>query len=93
MAFQIQKSRATTIMSCRRQDVLDTIDQCTNGEIKFDDVKQARIAEREGRRRRRRELRSKLGKNLHCEGLSSDDELLQSADIELQSEKGTYMKG
>lgn len=74
-------------MNRRRQDVLDTVHECSDD--KGDEGRQARIVERDGRRRRRRELRSKTtGRNVYYEGQSSDDEILQSMKMKFQSEIG-----
>lgn len=87
-AFEVEKKRSDIIMSRRRQDLLDTIEECTL--TTSDPARQARVVEREGRRRRRREARHKAQGTLgqHYEGMSSDDELLKSVENKLLSETG-----
>ena len=85
--FEIEKKRSDIIMARRRQDLLDTIEECTLATS--DPARQARVVEREGRRRRRREARQKAQRNVgHYEGMSSDDELLKSVENKLLSETG-----
>lgn len=66
--------------------------ECSGKATDLDQITHARIVEREGRRRRRRELRSKKQPNVevHFEGQSSDDEILQSTKVQFESEKGEY---
>ena len=71
-------------------------DECSGKPSTLDQVCHSRIVEREGRRRRRRELRSRsqtkiTSSDMHNEGQSSDDELLESTKIKLQSELGKYI--
>lgn len=50
--------------------------------------RQKRSVEREARRRRRREKRQKDGVTNHEEGVSSDDELLETNRLKFLSDKG-----
>lgn len=55
-----------------------------------DEGRQGRIVEREGRRRRRREKRQRQEVVTdHHEGMSSDDELLETDKIRFKKELGT----
>lgn len=66
------------------------MEDCTGTSVTADDARQVRIVEREGRRRRRREARNKCQENIsqYYEGLSSDDELLQSTENKLRTDNG-----
>ena len=56
---------------------------------RLDPVRQSRIVEREGRRRRRKEIRYKLKESAdYYEGLSSDDELLESTKMKFKADIG-----
>ena len=50
------------------------------------EARQRRSVEREARRRRRREKRSRQGIKDHDEGMSSDDEVLETRKLELVNE-------
>ncbi len=94
--LNILKKRSVLLVDRRRQDIKDMAEECS-GKVKLieDESCRTRIIEREGRRRRRREMRSRACKNLitkdvHYDGLSSDDELLESTKNKLQNDNGTY---
>lgn len=84
------KKREELLIDRRRQDLLDSMSDCSGKDIAWDDERHSRIVEKEGRRRRRRERRSKVQGNdsLHYDGQSSDDELLQSTEKKFQGEIG-----
>merc|ERR1719354_139301 len=81
---KMNEERRGKLRERRRQDVRDQADilhrlASTNSNVTFDPVNDAvrdfRVAEREGRQRRRREARTNRNITRHCEGLSSDDEM------------------
>ena len=80
------KAKSIFLIDRRRQDILDSLEQC-NKDTASGDV-HSRIIEREGRRRRRREYRTQTELTSHYEGQSSDDEILQSMESKFQSEIG-----
>ena len=87
----ILRGKAELLISRRRQDVLDMVDICLGADINVCQDQHARMIEKEGRRRRRRDLRNKGTGNplqLHYDGLSSDDELLPSNEMKILSETG-----
>lgn len=93
-AFEIEKQRSDMLLARRRQDMLDSVEECSGAAT--DQARQVRSVEREGRRRRRREARSKAKENImhHNDGLSSDDELPLTVKNKFQSEKGqAYSNG
>lgn len=55
---------------------------------RINNAKNRRIAEREGRRNRRREKRMDSAESAHYEGMSSDDEMLTSDSLRFEAEKG-----
>ena len=57
-----------------------------------ENAKQRRIAEREGRRQRRRKMRDKKGKEFedHHEGMSSDDEELETEKLRFNADKSKF---
>ncbi len=80
----MNEERRGKLRERRRQDVRDQADilhslASTNSNVTFDPVNDAvrdfRVAEREGRQRRRRQARTNKNITRHCEGLSSDDEM------------------
>lgn len=79
-------------MTRRRQDLLDSMSECGGKELAWDEVRHSRIVEKEGRRRRRREIQSKSQStgSSHYDGQSSDDELLQSTEMKFQGELGEF---
>lgn len=84
------KKRSELLIDRRRQDLLDSMSDCSGKDIiAWDDERHSRVVEREGRRRRR-EKRSKVQGNgsPHYDGQSSDDELLQSTEKKFQGEIG-----
>ena len=85
--LSVMKKKAELLIERRRQDVVDAVEECAG---KVDPARHTRIVEREGRRRRRREIRSRANVNLaeYNEGESSDDELLESTRLKFQSEIG-----
>lgn len=85
-----RKKRAELLMSRRRQDLLDSMSECGGKELAWDEERHSRIVEKEGRRRRRREIRSRSSGSPHYDGQSSDDELLQSTEVKFQGELGEF---
>ena len=61
------------------------------GAVGDDEAHQVRSVEREGRRRRRRERREKEEVTDHNEGMSSDDEILESDRINFKKDLGTFI--
>lgn len=55
------------------------------------EARQRRSVEREARRRRRREKRQKEGTVNHEEGVSTDDELLETNRLKFVGDEGTIM--
>ena len=80
------KAKSSFLVNRRRQDILDSLEQCNKDTVSGD--AHSRIIEREGRRRRRREYRIQAKQMSHYEGQSSDDEILQSMEAKFQSEIG-----
>lgn len=77
------------MLTCRRRlDVVDSMDGCSGKDFIVDQAKHSRIVEKEGRRRRRKDMRNKLAKAKNYDGESSDDELLHSEELIFQSEIG-----
>ena len=90
-ALNVLRARSELLINRRRQDILDMVDLCSSKDTTVDQDKHARIVEKEGRRRRRRELRNKNATNqvqFHYDGQSSDDELLPSAEAKFRSDNG-----
>ena len=85
--LSVLKQKADLLIERRRQDVEDAVEECAG---KLDPMRQSRIVEREGRRRRRRETRSKVmaESTEYYEGQSSDDELLESTKMKFKAEIG-----
>ena len=73
--------------------MLDSITITSGKDVAWDDERHSRIVEKEGRRRRRRDTRSKgQGNNsAHYDGQSSDDEFLQSLEKNFQLEVGELL--
>ena len=69
--------------------MVDSMDVCSGKDI--DHARHSRIVEKEGRRRRRKDMRNKLPKAKNYDGESSDDELLQSEELKFQSEIGKFI--
>ena len=85
----IHSKRSHLLIKRRRQDVTDESEECRVG-VANDEGRQGRIVEREGRRRRRREKRQREESVIdHYEGMSSDDELLETDKIRFNKELGT----
>ena len=75
----------------RREDIRDEASDCAIQSVIVQTInpdKLARTAEREARRRRRRNSRKDVTK--HKEGLSSDDEVTEKEGSSFQSEKGNW---
>lgn len=94
--LSILQKRSDLLVNRRRQDIQDVIDECADRDKILDQTRRTRIVEREGRSRRRRELRNKrqsdqMKDDVHYEGQSSDDELLQSTRMKFQSEFGNQL--
>ncbi len=92
----VWRERAELLVERRRQDVRDESAECTQGG-RVDHASQRRAVEREARRRRRREGREKgvsrgcahlVGGATHYEGLSSDDELLETNRLKFVNDSG-----
>ncbi|XP_019855914.1 PREDICTED: PAX3- and PAX7-binding protein 1-like [Amphimedon queenslandica] len=82
----IHSKRSRLLITRRRQDVTDESEECRVG-VANDEGRQGRIVEREGRRRRRREKRERQEVATdHYEGMSSDDELLETDKIRFNKE-------
>lgn len=71
----------------RQQDVRDLAAEC-NQTTPIDDGHKLRVVEREGRQRRRREARREKGVVNHHDGMSSDDELLETNRIKFKNDIG-----
>lgn len=92
LTLAILKRCSELIIERRRQDIKDMANECTDKTLVCEETTRTRMVEREGRRRRRRELRSRVqGDTAYYEGQSSDDELLESTKIKLQSEFGKLL--
>lgn len=90
--MQLLQYKSELLIDRRRQDVLDMIDICAC-ETNIDKETYARFIEKEARKRRRREIRSKIAcqvKPVHYEGYSSDDELLPSTESKFQLDMGKF---
>jgi len=84
--LSVLRQKSDLLIERRRQDIEDAVEECAG---RLDTVRQSRIVEREGRRRRRKERRSKLKEPAdYYEGLSSDDELLESTKMKFRAEFG-----
>lgn len=88
----LMKERAELLINRRRQDLLDSMSECSGKELAWDEERHSRVVEKEGRRRRRRETRNRSGRySPHYDGQSSDDELLQGTEMKFQSEIGMFL--
>ena len=72
----------------RRQDVRDMSAECAVT-LPTDPTHKTRVVEREGRQRRRREARREKGLVNHHDGMSSDDELLETNRVKFKNDIGT----
>lgn len=83
----VHQRRSSLLIDRRRQDMRDESNESMN--VKGEEEEQRRRSvECEGRRRRKRERREREGVQEHDEGMSSDDELLESDKIKFASELG-----
>ncbi len=71
----------------RRQDVRDMSAESAVA-TPIDHTHRTRVVEREGRQRRRREARREKGVTNHHDGMSSDDELLETNIIKYKNDMG-----
>ena len=88
--MQLLRYKSELLINRRRQDVLDMIDICAC-KTNVGKETHARFIEKEARKRRRREIRSKIdcqANSVHYEGYSSDDELLPSTESKFQLDIG-----
>ncbi len=84
--LNVLKQKSDLLIERRRLDVEDAVEECAG---KIDPVRHSRIVEREGRRRRRKEMRNKIVDSAeYYEGQSSDDELLHSTKNKFESDIG-----
>ncbi|XP_065565656.1 PAX3- and PAX7-binding protein 1-like isoform X2 [Artemia franciscana] len=95
--MNILRSKSEKLIIRRRNDVMDETDECmSQGKpaVRRPEERIRRHAEREGRRSRRRRSRGShmmpdarmLKQSVHCEGLSSDDELPESENVLFKAE-------
>lgn len=93
---QVLKKTSQKFMTRRQNDVKDEADEAstktmTNDSDRINNAKNRRIAEREGRRNRRREKRMDSAESAHYEGMSSDDEMLTSDSLRFEAEKAKIL--